>query len=121
MPTIREHYERDFKRVKFALIVGTVVLMLVLMVRFNDLMRAHGYIVVFALSAVVMGVLFGVIRGRYRCPRCAADIQRLWNREWKQIPLAQRFADSGRHMFWQSWVSCPQCGTKFDEDWDAKG
>lgn len=115
--TIREHFERDFKRIKNATVGVTIVLCVALIVFFPQFTRAQTMAAVILIGVAVSVALLLVTRRRYLCPRCGADLGRIQGQQWRRVPLAQRLAKMDGRMFYEAWHACPKCGVSFDEDW----
>lgn len=115
--TIREHFERDFKRIKNVTVGVTIALCVAMTVFFPQLNRLQTVAAVLLIAAAVSGGLMLVTRRRYLCPRCGADLGRLQGEQWRGVPFTQRLTKMDRRMFWQVWDACPKCAVSFGEDY----
>lgn len=113
--TIREHFQRVFKRIKNGAVAVTVVLCVAVTVLFPQRTRLQVVGTTVLLGVVIVGALCRVVRRRYLCPRCGANLARLRTLELRRMPFAQRMRTN--RQFWQEWNACPHCGVGFEEEW----
>jgi ribosomal protein S27AE len=115
--TIREHYQRLFKRVKNVTVGVVVVLALAVLWFSPHLTGAQNARAAFLVGITIAGALLLALRGRFMCPRCGADLSKLRGQEARRTHLGARLFGSDRRQFWDEWDACPKCGVSFDEEW----
>lgn len=105
--TIREHFQRLYKRVTYITVIAVVLVALLVGLRYPHLTRLQNLMVGLIMGIPVSIVLLLVFKGRFKCPRCGADFQKLRR--------AQRgLSKTGARMYWELWDACPNCGVNFD-------
>ena len=112
--TIREHFRDMYKRVSrwttaVAFIAAAVMWMYP---------QLNGFVIGLVIAVPLIGVLFA-FRGRFRCPRCGAELSKLRRQEIRQRGFIEATLD--RRLFWDAWNACPKCGVSFDEDYGPIG
>lgn len=112
-PTIREHFQRVAKLVRWAWRAGGAILGILVLWCYPDLTRIHRDLVVFVLLILTF-MVFALIPGRaFRCPRCGTDLKRL---QARQVGQTRRDTPA----FWEQWDACPNCRLSFDEPYSSR-
>lgn len=105
--TIREHFQLFYRRVTYITVIAVVLMVVLIGLRYHHFTRMQNLMVGLIVGIPVSVVLLLVLKGRFKCPRCGADFQKLRRAQHG------RFARDAR-MFWEVWDACPNCGVNFD-------
>jgi hypothetical protein len=116
--TIREHFRRRFNRIKYGFTVVAIVLAGVLVWRYP-----HQTPEQYLTYGVVLGiplalVLRWLLRGRFLCPRCGTDLQKLRVEQRRQARRERGqlgYFNVDAQPFYETWDACPRCGCSFDD------
>lgn len=105
--TIREHFQRFHKRLTYITVSAVVLAVVLIELRYPHLTRLQNLMVALILGVVTSIVLLLGLKGRFRCPRCGADFQKLRRAQQSRLSLDAR-------MYWDVWDACPNCAVSFD-------
>ncbi len=115
--TIRQHYHQLFKRVTWVVVAVAMVLGAVITWGYPNLTRAQNRLAYAVVAVVMGGLLVLVFKRRFLCPRCGADLSKLYSEELSRKSFVLRFIIHDRRQFWDDWNACPKCGVSFDDEW----
>ena len=113
--TIREHFQGVFNRIKNVTVVVAIVFACFLTWCSPKLTKPQYFAICFLFGIAIGCVLLLVMRRRFLCPRCSADLRKLRSQETRQAGLRGRFGD--RQLLWVAWNACPKCGVSFDDEY----
>lgn len=105
--TIRENFQRFMTRVSYVVVAGAVVIVVLIDLLYPDLTRLQSAAIAFFVGIGIALMLMVFFRGRFKCPRCNADLRKL-----RREQLGRWNTD--RRMYWDLWEACPKCGVSFD-------
>ena len=112
--TIRDHFTRVRWRIAYANVSGLIVALgiaLYAFARFRNSVGRLGFAGFLTagtlLTAGMLALLPRLLRGRLLCPRCGADIFRLF----------QESSIDRAHMPWDVWAACPKCQKSFADSY----
>jgi hypothetical protein len=110
--TIREHFRRLNHRGRYVTVGAVILLALVLLCIFPLATRSTDLKSTFLLGGAALLCLQYLFERKYvsHCPRCSADLQKLYKKE-------RPFIDFDPKPFWERWDKCPQCGVRFDAEY----
>lgn len=105
--TIREHFQRFYKRVTYITVIAVVLAVVLIDLRYPHLTGLQNLMVCSILGILLCVVLLLVFKKRFKCPRCGADFQKLRRAQRGRSAMDAR-------MYWELWDACPNCGVNFD-------
>jgi hypothetical protein len=110
--TIREHFQRFQNRVSYMVVIGAVLVVALVDLRYPHLTKLQNAAIAFLGGIALALLLLVFFRGRFKCPRCSADFRKL-----RRAQLGRFSTD--RRMYWDLWDACPNCGVSFDESFSG--
>jgi hypothetical protein len=111
--TIREHYRRVWNRIMFGDLGVATMLCAFVAVYYPHLTRLQSAEVSVLLVVPMIVLVKVLVRRKFRCPRCGADLLKLRRGDRRRSAADRQMFD--RRMFWEAWNACPRCEIGFDE------
>lgn len=113
--TIREHFQRISKRIRYCAVGIVTVLACLLVWRYPHLTRPQ-----IAGAGALLGIPLTIVfmlelRGRFVCPRCRADLGQLHQQEIRRARRERGWFNVEMRSLWDEWNACPRCNVSFDE------
>lgn len=105
--TIREHFQRFHKRVTYFAVIAVVLMTVSIDLLYPDLTRRQHLLVGLGMAVPVFLALLLIFKGRFKCPRCGVDFNKL-----RRAQMGRFTADT--RMYWEVWEACPNCAVSFD-------
>jgi len=117
--TIREYYQRVWRRIMFGDLGVAIVLCAFVAVCYPHLapLQSAELSVLLVVPMIVLGKI--LVQRKFRCPRCEADLLTLRRADRKRFSADRPMFD--RRMFWEAWKACPSCEIGFDEPYVPVG
>jgi hypothetical protein len=106
--TIREHFQRFVKRVTYIVVAGALLVFVLIHLQYPHLTRLQNVTIGLLGGLPLAALLIVFFRGRFKCPRCGADFQKL-----RRAQVGRSATD--HRMYWELWDACPNCGVSFNE------
>jgi hypothetical protein len=113
--TIREHFQRIFKRITYCMVVAAIVVVCVLDWHYPHLTRWQNAGVGLLLGLPFVAVLMLVLRRRFLCPRCGTDLGKLRQQEIRRERRERGWFSVQMQLLWDAWSACPHCGVSFSD------
>lgn len=105
--TIREHLQRFHRRVTYFAVIVVVLMAVLIGLRYPHVTPLQNLMIGLIMGIPVSAVLLWVFKGRFKCPRCGADFQKLRRAQHGLSRMDTR-------IYWELWNACPHCGVSFD-------
>jgi hypothetical protein len=113
--TIREQFQRVYRRIQRWAVGGVIVLACLVTWRYPDLTRLQNLGISVLLGVAILVILALLLRRRFLCPRCGTDLGKLRRQEVRQERRARGWFNVPMRLFWDVWDACPHCKVSLDD------